>query len=106
MKIALVQPREVIDLVAGMVGLLFDQFDGDRPAEREAQSDSASPADDLTKINGIGPAFARRLAQSGIATYAQLADMTAQEVRQRAQLADWQGDPENWIDQASKLSKR
>ncbi len=106
MKIALVQPGEIIDLVAGMVGLLFDRFDGERSAEVETLTESTAAADDLTKINGIGPAFARRLAQSGIATYAQLANMSAQEVRQRAQLADWQGDPENWIDQAAALSGR
>lgn len=116
MKLAFVQPRKVIDLVAGMIGLLFDRFDGEMPIHGETSVDSQQAADsqpvteaqtttdDLTKINGIGPAFARRLAQAGVSTYAQLASMTANEVRQRAKLAEWQADPEDWISQAAALT--
>jgi hypothetical protein len=112
MKIVFVRPKEVIDLVAGMIGMLFDQLDGEMPIEMEmegvAEGDpvaQAEPApDDLTKINGIGPAFARRLAEAGINSYADLAGLTAEEVRERTQLKEWQGDPEDWIDQARALS--
>ena len=104
MKIAFVRPKEVIDVVAGMIGLLFDQVDGELPIEVEAPIEPRPATEDLTKINGIGPAFARRLAEAGVSTYAQLASMTAQEVRERAGLAEWQGDPEDWISQAVALS--
>jgi large subunit ribosomal protein L21 len=115
MKIAIVRPKEVIKLVAGMIGLLFDRLDGDLPisgetlaetrphTELQPMAESRPAADDLTKINGIGPAFARRLAEAGVSTYAQLAGMTANEVRQRAQIAEWQGDPQDWISQAAAM---
>jgi len=106
MRLLFVKPTEVIDLVAGMIGLLFDQLDGDVQFESGAigESEPESVADDLTKISGIGPAFARRLVDAGVTSYAELADMTAEEVRQRAELAEWQGDPEDWINQAKALT--
>lgn len=104
MRIVFVRPKELIDLVAGMIGLLYDQLDGNTLPEIEAAAEPEPAADDLTKISGIGPAFARRLAEAGISTYAELASMTAQEVRERTQLAEWQGDPEEWISQAQALA--
>ena len=116
MRLIFIRPKEVIDLVAGMVGLLFDQLDGDMPFEIEEVVEAepvitAAPVaepvvDDLTKISGIGPAFARRLIAAGVSSYADLAGMTAQEVRERTQLAEWQGDPEDWINQAQTLAVR
>ena len=94
------QAKTVIDVAAGMVGLLFDRFDG----EAIELEEEVVPADDLTMISGIGPAFARRLNEAGITTYAQLAELTADEVRQRAELSAWQGDPEEWIAQAKSLA--
>ena len=38
-------------------------------------------ADDLTKINGIGPTFAKRLQEAGITTYKALASSTAEQVK-------------------------
>ncbi len=39
----------------------------------EAKAEAAAGADDLTKINGVGPAAAKKLADAGITTFAQLA---------------------------------
>jgi predicted flap endonuclease-1-like 5' DNA nuclease len=78
------------------------ELEGAAEGELVAQAEPAP--DDLTKINGIGPAFARRLAEAGINSYADLAGLTAEEVRERTQLKEWQGDPEDWIDQARALS--
>ena len=103
MRLAFIRPKVMIDLVAGMIGLLFDQLDGEMPFEGEAVGELEPKADDLTKINGIGPAFARRLDDAGVTTYADLAGMTAEELRERTQLAEWQGDPEDWIVQAQSL---
>lgn len=60
--------------------------------------------DDLTAIKGIGPTFARRLKEAGITTYAALANLTADQVRTITQMADWQGDPADWIAQAQALA--
>ena len=61
-------------------------------------------ADDLTRIVGIGPAYAERFQQAGIHTFAQIAQLTADEIRQRINLEPWQGDPENWVEQAAEFS--
>jgi len=106
MRLVFVRPKEVIDLVAGMIGLLFDQLDGEMPFEPDlvGEHEPEPETDDLTKISGIGPAFARRLEDAGVNSYAELAGMTSEEVRQRAGLAEWQGDPEDWINQAKALA--
>jgi predicted flap endonuclease-1-like 5' DNA nuclease len=103
MRVAFVRPKEVVDVVAGIVGLFFDRFDGKQPVVVGAQAEAETGADDLTTIRGIGPAIARRLAEAGVATYAQLAALTAEEVRDCARLAAWQGHPEDWISQATAM---
>ena len=103
MRLTFVRPKIVIDLLAGMLGLLFDQLDGAQPFDVVELDDATQQADDLTKISGIGPAFARRLNDAGVTSYGQLAGMTAEEVRQRTELAEWQGDPDDWISQAQGL---
>ncbi len=64
-----------------------------KPAEELA-------ADDLEEINGIGPVFARKLADRGITTFAQLAAASA------ADLADaidtYPTRVQGWIDQAGE----
>jgi hypothetical protein len=32
--------------------------------------------------------------------------MTAEEIRRRLQIAEWQGDPEEWISQAAALKTK
>ncbi|MBI1264227.1 MAG: 50S ribosomal protein L21 [Alphaproteobacteria bacterium] len=51
-----------------------------RPAEEAAvetapakPAKAAAGADDLTQLNGVGPAFARKLADAGVTTFAQVA---------------------------------
>jgi predicted flap endonuclease-1-like 5' DNA nuclease len=52
------------------------------PQTEAGESDSLVEApDDLTAINGIGPAYAAVLQKAGIATYAQLSDLTPDEIR-------------------------
>lgn len=104
MRLTLVKPKVMINLVAGMIGLVFDQIDGAQPPEAMAAGDVVAKADDLTKISGIGPAFARRLNDAGISTFSQLAGMSVPEIRERAELAEWQGDPYDWIIQAQRLA--
>lgn len=64
----------------------------------------ASPADDLTHINGIGATYAKRLREAGIKTFAQLAARDVAELRQIAQIKEWQvADPADWIAEAKNL---
>ena len=104
MRLTFIGPRIVINLVAGMLGLVFDQLEGKQAMTGLELDDSLEAADDLTMIGGIGPAFARRLNDAGVTSYGQLAGMTAEEVRNQAGLAEWQGDPDDWISQASTLA--
>jgi predicted flap endonuclease-1-like 5' DNA nuclease len=98
MMFGIPRPETMINLVAGLVGLLFDQV-----YEAEAQANEAPvelEADDLTTISGIGPTFARRLNEAGVSTYGQLASLSPQEVVTITHVAEWQGDPVDWISQA------
>jgi len=95
MNLLIPRPRTLIILVAGAIGLLFDELSGDVNLNGEP--------DDLTQISGIGPAFASRLNDGGITTFAQLAELSPQQVREIAHLSEHQGEPEVWIAQAEEL---
>jgi large subunit ribosomal protein L21 len=76
-----------------------------RPAARAEAAPAAAPlftapegeGDDLTKIKGIGPVAARQLKEQGIATFAQIAALTDEDVARidanmpfsADQIADW-----------------
>ncbi|MEC8294164.1 MAG: 50S ribosomal protein L21 [Pseudomonadota bacterium] len=72
------------------------------PAAKKAAAPAApaaaeAAADDLTQITGVGPAAAKKLAEAGITTFAQLAavDVDAVDVKVK---------PE-WVAQAAELAK-
>jgi predicted flap endonuclease-1-like 5' DNA nuclease len=92
--------KVAIDLFAGLVGLFFDRFDGTTAPEVAVVAKN-----DLTRIDGIGPTFGRRLNDAGINTFAELASSTPERVREVTRVAAWQGDPENWISQARALAE-
>jgi predicted flap endonuclease-1-like 5' DNA nuclease len=75
------------------------------PAEIRAAA--PSKADDLTIIEGIGPKSAEALRKSGITSFAQLANMSAEEitrivkVEHKVQIV---GDPGTWAKQARYLA--
>ena len=91
--------KNAVDIFAGVVGLVFDKLEGFSTTEAEF----AEP-DDLTAIGGIGRAFAQRLNEAGILSYRQLANLTADQVREITSAAQWQGDPEAWIAEAQELA--
>lgn len=73
--------------------------------ERAAPFIPAVTPDDLTVIKGIGPVFARRLAEAGITTFEQLAQTTPDQLLEIVQAADWQAvDPAAWIAHARELA--
>lgn len=70
------------------------------PPETEAKV--ASEPDDLTAIGGIGPVFARRLMEAGIATYRQLAQSEPEHVAGIVNVPNPRAS--NWIIEASRLA--
>ena len=61
--------------------------------------------DDLRAIQGIGPSMERRLHKAGIYRYAQLATMTAEDLR-LAVVAEPFIKVEGWIEQARELAEQ
>ena len=87
---------------------------GIEPAERTAASKqvpegpaepAAEEADDLTRINGIGPVIAEKLTKLGITTIAQLAAMSAADVERVDEELNFKGriERENWVEQAREM---
>ena len=113
-----VMPKNFVNLVAGLVGLIFErvgqvsQSNAVRPEMKAGLAkttlapvvEAPQPPDDLTVINGIGPTFARRLKEAGVDTFAKLAAAQPEEIKAAAKLADWQADPANWITAAKQLA--
>lgn len=64
-----------------------------------------SMSDDLTLVKGIGPATVVRLRQAGILTFAQLADLTPEEISaQVTGISAKRIAREKWVKQAQKLA--
>lgn len=66
-------------------------------------TDASSEADDLRKVEGIGPKIAEVLAEAGISTFAQLAESTPEAIREILDNAGSQfasHDPATWPQQA------
>ena len=65
----------------------------------------AGDAEDLKKINGIGPVAEKQLNEQGITTYKQIAELTAEEIQKvddympfsSAQIEDWKGQAAEMI---------
>jgi large subunit ribosomal protein L21 len=53
----------------------------------------------LTEIKGIGPVFAKRLAEAGITTFAALAEASPEHLREVTKAT---ADPDEWIAQACR----
>lgn len=63
--------------------------------------------DNLEKINGIGPVFAKRLNNAGVFTFAELAEQPPERVREIVNPQDWQEiEPEQWIEEARQIAQQ
>jgi predicted flap endonuclease-1-like 5' DNA nuclease len=61
----------------------------------------AAVRDPLIDINGIGPVYEQKLFAAGVRTFAQLGEMTPEQVRAIIQPQPWQEfEPEKWIAEA------
>ncbi|BDW92834.1 hypothetical protein MACH07_16660 [Flagellimonas marinaquae] len=76
----------------------------DKPAKKaEAAPKAEAKADDLTKIEGVGPKAAEALAASGVKSYADLADADAEKIKEiltEASSTLAHLDPTSWPKQA------
>lgn len=62
--------------------------------------------DSLAEIRGIGTSFAKRLNDAGVYSYAQLAQLTPDHVREIVAAKKWHKiDPESWIAEAKQRSR-
>jgi len=74
--------------------------------EPEAKKSAKKEADDLTKIEGIGPKVAKTLKEAGITTFEELANASAGDLQKKLDAAGLQMmSPEGWIDQAKLAAK-
>ena len=69
-------------------------------AEASAAAEAPAAADDLTKLNGVGPAAAKKLVDAGITSFAQLAALSADDI---AGMDAVKVKPE-WVEQAKELA--
>ena len=75
-------------------------------AETEAVPMKKKVADDLVKIEGIGPKVVKVLSRAGIETFEDLAQAKPADVQKVLDKAGLQMmDPEGWIDQAKLAAK-
>ncbi len=86
---------------------------GRSKADHERATDNAAPedtqesvGDDLTAVRGIGIATQNRLNVSGIKSYAQLAKVSADEVRKILGIKARGAKVEDWIAQAQEMAKK
>ena len=68
------------------------------PAAAKAEAPAAASADDLTAITGVGPAAAKKLADAGITSFAQLAAVDVESF-------DAVKVKPEWVAQAAELAK-
>ena len=72
----------------------------------QAKAAKERPKDDLSKIHGIGPVFARTLNKMGLYSFGQIARWTSQDIDKVAKKLYTAPDRikrDKWIDEAKKL---
>ncbi len=72
-----------------------------KKAEAKSEAPVAAAADDLTKLNGVGPAAAKKLVEAGIESFAALAALSDEQI---AAIDTIKVKPE-WVEQAKELAQ-
>ncbi len=72
-----------------------------KKAEAKSEAPAAAAADDLTKLNGVGPAAAKKLVEAGIESFAALAALSDEQI---AAIDTIKVKPE-WVEQAKELAQ-
>lgn len=91
--------KDLINFTAGVMGILFEKYEGS-----PGTGAGSAEVDDLTQIDGIGPTFASRLYAAEVNTFAQLAALTPEQIREITHVTV-QGDPADWIAEAQTLAE-
>lgn len=99
-KLTLVRITEILTSGADKSGVKA------APAAAKAEAKAEAPAaavgsDDLTKLNGVGPAAAKKLAEAGIESFAALAALSDEQI---AAIETVKVKPE-WVEQAKELAQ-
>jgi large subunit ribosomal protein L21 len=72
-----------------------------KAAAKAAPAAAASDSDDLTQLTGVGPAAAKKLAEAGLTSFAQIAALSEDDI---AGIDAIKVKPE-WVEQAKDLAK-
>lgn len=77
---------------------------------KKAEAAPAAPAgepDDLTQLKGVGPAYAKKLHEAGVTTFAQIAALTPEGIEELEEKLNAKGrvERDGWIEQAKELAK-
>lgn len=73
----------------------------EKPKAKAKKAAKSDDADDLKKIEGIGPKIASVLADEGITTFAQLADMSVDDIKEKLTGKVRISHPDTWPEQAA-----
>ena len=73
---------------------------------KAAPKATASGADDLKKLSGVGPALEKKLHENGVTSFAQIAAWTPEDVADMDDKLSFKGriERDGWIEQAAKLA--
>ncbi|MEZ4515349.1 MAG: helix-hairpin-helix domain-containing protein [Chloroflexota bacterium] len=74
--------------------------------EKKAAVKKVVGGDDLTQIKGVGPTYAQRLKDAGLITYSDIANASADRLRDITRASGAAADPDSWINQARSLNGR
>jgi len=93
--------RAAAAAIAQAAGGVQEKSAAKRTENASAKTATQATADDLTKIEGIGPKIAETLSAAGISTFADLAETDAQKIAEV--IADVRGNhtPDTWPQQAA-----
>lgn len=72
-----------------------------KAAAKAAPAADAASSDDLTQLTGVGPAAAKKLAEAGLTSFAQIAALSEEDI---AGIEAIKVKPE-WVEQAKELAK-
>lgn len=86
---------------------IVSEVSEDKPvaAAKAPKASKSAKADDLKLLSGVGPAIAKRLAEAGVTTYQQVADLDAAAIAELDEKANLGGriEREEWQEQAREL---
>ncbi|MQY41446.1 50S ribosomal protein L21 [Epibacterium sp. SM1969] len=102
-KLTLVKITEILASGADKSGVKVATGKGETsaaPAAKAAPKAAAAEGDDLTQLNGVGPAAAKKLVEAGLSTFAQIAALSEDAI---AAIDIIKVKPE-WVEQAKELA--